>query len=351
MCLLCQKINLFVRRFLIFFLSISFLHLSAQDEPPCTIQPLTGPGGQEYLYDDIETLDYSSTEKGCWVYYPKGAEKDQLNLVVFVHGYGAINPMIFGKWIKHLVKKGNVVIYPRYQMTLFNPLPPAFAQNVADGINKGLDSLKIETGIEPDLKHASYVGHSYGGAIVTYLANYYEKFEVPKPASVFACEPGTGPFKDAKLRSYRELHEDLMLLVMVGDNDLTVGDELGLRIYLSSKQLKHRNFIRQYPDSYKNYSIGASHYEPYSLDEDLDSGERNFTALRAMRVGSTDAVDYYGYWKLYDALLNCSREGRDCDVAFGNTAEQRSLGEWEKDKPVRPLEIKDPQNPVLSENQ
>ena len=326
--------------FCVLLLFCAFL-LNSQDQI-WNEQAISGPGGKDYTYDKVAVLDYASEIEGTWVMYPEETNEKELDVIIFVHGYGAINPMIFGAWIKHLVRKGNVVIYPRYQKTLFNPIPAQFADFVSKGIQTGIDSFQVNTGIKLKLDRVSYVGHSYGGAIITYLANYYEKFEVPKPASLFACEPGTGPFKDARLRSYRELEEDINLLVMVGNEDLTVGDELGLRIYLSSKQLKRRNFIRQYSDVFEDKTISSSHYEPYAIDMEFDNGDRNFTAERALKVAKIDAIDYHGYWKLYDALLDCSRDNKSCEIAFGNNEAQKSLGHWKEGTPVRPLSVYDP---------
>lgn len=324
-----------------FLLLLGAFFLNGQDQV-WNLQAANGPGGKDYKYDKVKILDYANTIDGAWVMYPQEAKEQELDVIIFVHGYGAINPMIFGAWIKHLVKKGNVVIYPRYQKTLFNPMPAQFADFVSNGIKTGIDSFQLETGKQLKLDRASYVGHSYGGALIAYLANYYEKYKIPKPLSLFVCEPGTGPFKDARLRSYRELEEDIQLLVMVGNEDLTVGDELGLRIYLSSKQLKRRNFIRQFSDAFEDEIISSSHYEPYAIDMEFDNGDRNFTAERALKVAKIDAIDYHGYWKLYDALLDCSRDNENCNVAFGNTDAQKSLGNWKKDIPVRPLSIYDP---------
>ena len=330
-----------------FFLFLVTLNLVGQSDLPCNIQASEGPGGSNYKYNKVKMLDFASLVEGAWVMYPEETKEEELNLIVFVHGYGAINPMIFGAWIKHLVRKGNVVVYPRYQKTLFNPMPAQFADYVSKGINIGIDSFQLATGISLNKQNVSYVGHSYGGALITYLANYYEKYEIPKPKSLFACEPGTGPFKDAKLRSYRELDEDIQLLVMVGNEDLTVGDDLGLRIYLSSKQLKRRNFIRQYSDVFEDHIISSSHYEPYGIDKEFDTGDRNFTAERALKVAKLDAIDFYGYWKLYDALLDCSRSNRNCDIAFGDTEAQKYLGNWNEKIPVRPLSVYDPSSKTM----
>ena len=33
-----------------------------------------------------------------------------------------MNPLYYGAWLDHLVKRGNIVVYPRYQATLLTPI-------------------------------------------------------------------------------------------------------------------------------------------------------------------------------------------------------------------------------------
>jgi hypothetical protein len=56
-------------------------------------------------------------------------------------------------------------------------------------------------------------------------------------------------------------------------------------------------------------------------------------------TGNVDAVDYYCYWKLQDALMDCALNNQNCDVAFGNTAQQKNMGNWGDGTPVHVLEI------------
>ena len=50
-------------------------------------------------------------------------------------------------------------------------------------------------------------------------------------------------------------------------------------------------------------------------------------------------MDYNGYWKLFDALQDCTLNEENCNIAFGDTPEQRSLGNWSDGTPIKPLEV------------
>jgi hypothetical protein len=58
-------------------------------------------------------------------------------------------------------------------------------------------------------------------------------------------------------------------------------------------------------------------------------------------VVALDALDWYGTWKLTDALLACVFAGAWCEHAFGNTPEQRFMGTWSDGVPVTELQVTD----------
>jgi predicted alpha/beta-hydrolase family hydrolase len=70
---------------------------------------------------------------GVWIYTPAGKPKD---VVVFFHGQGGpkeATPANHLPWIKHLVSRGSVVIYPRYEIA-FEEDPMSF---IVNGVREG----------------------------------------------------------------------------------------------------------------------------------------------------------------------------------------------------------------------
>lgn len=328
--------------FFILVFSLLLSNISAQQiDPPK--QPLSGPGGGEYICDSIHFQDFAQQPDGFWLFEPICPTIDSAHVVVFVHGYGAMNPMIYGNWIKHLVRKGNIVIFPRYQKNLFSPSPKRFTKNVATGIQNALIELDTGNHVKPIVSSLALIGHSYGGVVCSNLAVNYKKYDLPQPEAVMLCSPGSGPFKGGVLDSYEAMPENVHLLIMVSDDDRIVRDKLGVKIFETARQVSQRNLIRQFPDDYSKPKIRAGHNESYSLYTAFDSGNRNMTAKRAKRKSALDAVDYFGYWKLFDALADCTRNSTHCQVAFGDTPEQRFMGEWSDGTTVRNLEIEVPE--------
>ena len=294
-------------------------------------QPATGPGSATYQHDSVLFYNYAESEDGFWLFEPAAPTPKTTNLIVFIHGYGGYNPMIYGQWIRHLVQKGNTVIYPRYQKNIFSPKPQKFSPNVITGIQTALKIIeKSDKHIPTNKESLCIVGHSYGGILGAEITVNWENYKIPKPKGIFLCAPGTGPFKAGKLDSYAALPASVKLLVMVNERDYIVGDEMGVKIFETAVNTPFRNLIRQQTDG--EYGITAGHNETYCVDEAFDSGHLNYTAKKALRITQTNAIDYYGYWKLFDAVIDCSRNGQHCEYAFGNTTQQRSLGITENGK-------------------
>ncbi len=309
------------------------------DRPTQPPQPASGPGGAEYRYDSVLYFDQAKKPEGFWLFAPQGAATDTLPVVVFLHGYGGYNPMIYGAWIRHLVRKGQIVIFPRYQRNLWSPSPDKFPDNTAQGILDALAFLRKHALPQPDLAHLSYIGHSYGGVIAANLSIRAAEYDLPTPEAVFLCAPGSGPFDGARLDSYADFPSETKLLILTGENDQVVGEEFAWKVFNEAVHTPWRNLLRQYKDPYGQPPVGAGHNQSYAPDLAFDSGMRNPTARRALRHGRVNAVDYYGYWKLADALLACARTGTWCETAFGGTEAQRSLGTWSDGTPIRPLDV------------
>lgn len=249
----------------------------------------------------FRVFDECRNEDGYYIFYDTSSLGKFAKPLVFTHGYGALNPMIYGQWIKHLTQQGLTVIFPRYQKNLLAPGAEKFAENTVSAIKEAFSKL-FELGYTGlDTSTLIFAGHSYGGAISAYLGLNYKKYGLPKPAGLFLCQPGTGPLKPLNLNDYSDLDTLIKLIVLVGDRDMTVGDILGKRIYTTVKNTE-KIYLKHYENSEVDPPISASHYEAYSLDSLLDNNIHNFTYKRSLYMAKTDEVDYHLYWYLLDHL-------------------------------------------------
>lgn len=149
---------------------------------------------------------------GVWLYQPAGKPKD---FVVYFHGQGGpkeATPANHLPWIKHLVGRGSIVVYPRYEIA-YEADPMQFIVNGVRAATKRVDVANL-----PVLA----IGYSRGGAIaVEYGAVAGEK-DLPVPDWIMSVFPA--PYGNQKqiidLSALRHFTE---LLILVGDQDQIVG--------------------------------------------------------------------------------------------------------------------------------
>jgi len=150
------------------------------------------------------------------------------------------------------------------------------------------------------------------------------------------CEPGPGT-SAGHLASYANMDTDYKSLIVVGDDDVIVGNTFGKMIFDSTNiATSQKNYIIQYADNPP--TLEATHNEPLAANSNYDGGTIATVITAAYTASKTDAIDFFCYWKLGDALLSCTFYGTDCEYAFGDTPEQRFMGNWSDGTPVTELE-------------
>lgn len=325
-----------MKRYIPLILSFLVYHLSiAQNQPS---QPATGPGGSAYVHDSISVYDYGTNKNGdgFWLYEPAGPKPDSANVVVFIHGLGQTNPKVYGKFIRHLVQKGNIVIYPRYQKDLLSAAN-TFSDSCARGIQRAIDTLNTAGHVAARWQNYFVLGHSVGGILTANMTMNHAAYNLPKPLTAMSMQPGG--IEGILLPDYAAFPGDVKYLIVIGDNDAIVGTATGEFLFANTTGVptSHKNLVKHFADAHGSPAITATHNEPVGNDNFLDNGENNVTII--FTTGVDDAVDYYCYWKLQDALMDCALRNENCDVAFGDTEAQRNMGQWSDGTAVRQLQI------------
>ena len=322
-------------------------------------QPAIGPGGKQALHASVIKNRYGKGGQEYWIFEPQAPTPRSAPVIVFLHGWGGMNPLYYGAWIDHIVKRGNIVIYPRYQATLLTPITD-FTPNTISAIKDAIDRLQTETGhVTPDLNKFATVGHSLGGILAANVAALADESKLPRVRAVMSVEPGiTESPINVPLASLSKIHADTLLLALAGDQDGLVRDVDAKRIYYESTRVSANNkdFILMVSDSHGTPALQASHRAPTALDKDYDNGE----GLSGAPVGAVDrigdaqisrrvrpetmlvnALDYYGTWKLLDALCDAAFFNKNREYALGNTPQQRFMGRWSDGVAVKELRVTD----------
>jgi hypothetical protein len=287
--------------------------------------------------DQILILNNYANEDGYILYLPlENSENDTLDLVVFVHGFGALNPKVYGSWIEHLTNQGNAVLFVRYQMSIFTTSTTVFVPNTVAAIHSVYDLMaRMDYHINTDC--IDLIGHSYGGVIIGNIAATYRDHNIPTPRVAFLCEPGAGPLTGAVLESYEAMDKELVLAIVVGDEDQTVGQKLGVKVYETAVQTDSRMLFWQFADGNEDERIEASHYEPYSYDHRFDIGIENFSIKRAEKVSMLNQVDYNGYWQIFDNLQEHASSG-NCVLEPEFIEHLSNLGKWSDGSRIKSMD-------------
>jgi pimeloyl-ACP methyl ester carboxylesterase len=277
--------------------------------------------------------------------------------VIFLHGWGGTNPLYYGAWIDHIVKRGNIVVFPRYQSSILTRRED-FIPNTLEAIKAALKQLQTEPGhVRPDLTRVATVGHSLGGVLSASVAALAKESNLPRVRAVMSVEPGlTREPALVPMADLKKIESDTLLLSIAGDRDTLVEDYDAKRIYYESSHVSaaNKDFVRLVTDDRRFPSLIANHRAPTAPDKEYDNGEGDLTNPRSDRSSggadsaadsprnpAVNALDYYGTWKLFDALCDAAFYGKNREYALGNTPQQRFMGKWSDGVAVKELVVTD----------
>jgi hypothetical protein len=105
---------------------------------------------------DVSVAFAGTGAEGAWVLRRPGEREDPV--VVFLHGWTAVDPAVYRSWLAHLVRRGSTVVYPVYQDAPF--LAPALA---FDAMVAGIRAALEQEGLPRE--DWVLAGHSAGGAL------------------------------------------------------------------------------------------------------------------------------------------------------------------------------------------
>lgn len=327
------------KKLLVSFFIVLTLQVYSQTQP---MQPPTGYGGLLSAYSSIATVNCDDGATGFMLYIPASPHADSLPLVVFDHGFGEWNPLRYARWIEHIVKRGNIVVFPRYQQNEYTTLSTSFTSNAVTGIKRAIDTLQTHSlWTQPELNKVFYIGHSYGGLISANLATNHTTYNIPKPKAILMACPGFGQYPGGQLSSYSAMDSSIFVLDIIEHGDNVVDSTFGLQVFNQTTAVpySHKNLVIHFADSTGTPAITSTHGESSCVDSAYDNGDRGVVMAQAT-YAYTDATDFYCYWKLFDALEDCALNGNGCTTAFGDTYSQKDMGLWSNSTPLKPLEVR-----------
>ncbi len=308
--------------------------VSAADHSTPPSQPAQGPGGAERTYPGMQRASFGNRPTGYWLFEPLDASGNlpakPLPLVIFLHGFMAVDPIFYAEWIEHITRGGAIVVFPFYQT--INPLtlrPNEYLENTNTAVTDALVRLAEPGHAQVDLTRVAVVGHSAGGVLAVNYAATAAQNGLPVPSVIMpvesggckGCTSGISGNVGITLEDLSTLDPTTRAIVIAGDADNVVGTEPAKHIWEAMTSLLpgNRDYVLIQSDNHGKPVLRANHLMPMDAI-----------------VGTVNALDWYGPWKLFDGLIACAFDGLACDQALGGTPFQEYMGTWSDGTPVNP---------------
>lgn len=292
---------------------------------------------EEYPHKSVSRQEFGSGATSYWLFEPADPKPDSAPVVVFNHGWLAVNPGAYGAWIDHLVRSGHIVIYPRYQTDLAT-LPSDFLTNALTAIHDAFDVLETSPKhIHPDRTRFALIGHSAGGNLSAQIAAVAHEHKLPVPRAVVAMMPGQ--VQSIRGPSLAEIPSTTLLVVTAAEDDLIVGDARARQIFAGASAIptSRKKFVLYLSDLHGSPKLIADHLAPTAAFPGFDTGDGVLSELQMNRA-QLNAFDYAGFWRLADITLSAGFSGKTLDEATNRGESFRHLGYWSDGRVVaRPI--------------
>ena len=236
------------------------------------------------------------------IYYPSGITSP-VPTIFYSHAYGGNDPNNISGFLNFVAKKGYAVVFVPYQ-TLGVTIQDRYS-NLLNGFIKAARSYPAII----DTTKVGFVGHSFGGGAS--FANAYHCFTTLNWGQsgrfiIAMAQWYSYNISQAELQSFPN---DVKLLTIVYENDVTNDHRMANDIFNTINiPASEKDYLRVKSDTISGYVYTADHTVP------------NNSAF--------DALDYYAYYRLFDAMCDYVFNGKAAgkDVALGNgSANQISM--------------------------
>jgi hypothetical protein len=304
-------------------------------QPP---QPLCGPGGSDYTSADWRVTPGGEGNDAWFVFEPVSPQPASAPVAIVMHGYYEYSGYdSFDEFIRHTVRMGSIVIYPRWQTDVASPCPGPFdiepcVTSATNAIHAAIAYLQADrTRVQPKLDETSYFGHSFGAIITANMTNRFRQLGLPEPKAIMLDDP-----HDGGLNGFGEpaLDDSLAGIPATTKFECHSGAQGVLAEAGKADSSCNAVFpkLGQIPDA--NKSLVMTEPDNHGLPP-LSSVHGVCTS----HPGQADAYDWNFCWKVWDALRSCALTNTDCQYALGDTPQHRSNGVWSDGVPVAPLKI------------
>ena len=317
-------------------------HGSLADGP---VQTFLGPGGQQYAHEGFSHWESGTREERYHVFEPDLPVATSSRFVVFLHDWMNSSPEYYKGWIRHLTRKGWVVVFPRYQgqsssekYWLFNAVRSVkdYQQQAFD---RGIPAI--------DTSSFSIIGHGSGAILAANMAATSDYFGLPNVGVLFVVMPHQ---RNLKIQNLSGISSETLMAVVTGDQVSEENELVARDIFYAADRVRTSNKIHltAISDYYGQPPLIADERAPLSPEKPLferfiiqnrhrflSTFTNKFSAshLRGMHI---DAFDWFVCFRVFDALSDQAYSQNYFDVLTDNP-ELRFMGYWSDGRRLKEL--------------
>lgn len=306
--------------------------------------PETGFGSDDaYITDQVSESTLGSGEDGSltWIYEPGTLKAgDHAPVVVFLHGFAALKPYVYRSHIAHLVRQGNIVIYPQFQISQG---PGVLAETGLKGVVDqsawarravaASQAALAQLGSKADQQHLYIYAHSLGGLI----ASAWEANSGPKPVRYVLAHPafdgsaGQPAFVRALVKidpiQWQETAQHITspVTILHGEDD-KVAPLAQSELFVAQLQTQGVPYAvyKAVRDGYGNPNLSPNHGGPCDRINPLPANLKFFGISFEL-----NALDYRYYFAGLDAVM----------AGYGDAPLSFDMGAWSNGRAVKLPEL------------
>jgi hypothetical protein len=295
---------------------------AAIDSSLCAIPPITEGFGAMGPYQ----MHIDSIPQPRWgnhfvhIFSPEGRSVPS-PVIFFCHGYSSSNPANYLPLIAHIVSRGFVCIFSPYQTIALDPKEVKKYATIETGFESAVASFKRLI----DTTKIGYVGHSFGAGAIPAVAlqGLVEKNWGSRAVFLYLMAPWYSyEIDDIKLKLFPSRAK---LVVEVFSDDQVNDHRMAISLFNTINiPRSEKNYIVLYSDSSGGCRLRADHFAPKGPFDPR---------------AEEDALDYYGIYRIFDALASYTFDNDTSGkaMALGNEKQVRFMGIWPNGKPVTEL--------------
>lgn len=279
-------------------------------------------GSHTVTVDSIVNPNFSG--KQIYLYHPSDIQ-GKLPTLFYSHAFGGVDPLTILGLLRFVARKGYAIVFVPYQTSRYEPT--LSYNTLISGFRLAVDSF-------PDIIDTSrvgFVGYSFGGGATFYCS--YHCFVDNNWGTNSRLVMALAPFYTFNLSqtALQSFPSNTKLLIEIYSEDSTVDHGMAMEIF-------HNINV---PSEEKDFLLVRS--------DTLDDGHIYWANHGTPSNGKNlDALDYYGIFRLLDALcdysFNGSLEGKNVALGKGSAAQVtmpaglKSLVQFDDPRPFLPSE-------------